>query len=64
LCVSKALGDIPKFIDDPTWMERQAILLETEFQLLRQNQSVDDAEKSTLQGHFVKDNENPVQIGW
>ena len=60
ICVyQKALGDIPKFIDDPTWMERQAILLETEFQLLRQSQSVDD----TQQDQFIKDNENPVQVG-
>ncbi len=64
ICVyQNALGDVPKAIDDPTWMERQAVLLETEFQLLRQNVSVDNTKKSILQGHFIKDNENPVQVG-
>ena len=43
ICVyQKAFGDTPKFIDDPTWMERQAILLNAEFQSLMQNQAMDE----------------------
>jgi hypothetical protein len=57
------LGDVPKFIDDPTWMERQSILLEAEFLLLRQNQSVTETNKKKLQGHFIQDDEKPIQAG-
>ena len=64
ICVyQKAFGDTPKFIDDPTWMERQAILLETEFQSLMQNQPIDETKSRKLYDRFVKHNENPVQIG-
>ncbi|UOA08243.1 hypothetical protein [Methylobacter sp. S3L5C] len=63
ICVyQNALGDVPKSIDDPTWMERQTILLETDFQLLRQNGAVVDTKNNILQGQFIKDKENPVQI--
>jgi hypothetical protein len=64
VCVyQKSLGDTPKFIDDPTWMERQAILLETEFQSLLQNQPINETERRKLQDRFVKHKENQVQIG-
>jgi hypothetical protein len=64
ICVyQKSFGDMSKFIDDPTWMERQAILLETEFQLLLQNQLMNETIRKSLQDRFVTHNENPVQIG-
>jgi hypothetical protein len=64
ICVyQNALGDVPKFIDDPTWMERQSILLEAEFLLLRQSQSVTKTNKKKLQGHFIQDDANPIQAG-
>ena len=64
VCVyQKSFGDTPKFIDDPTWMERQAILLETELQSLMQNQPIDETKRRKLQDRFVKHKENQVQIG-
>jgi hypothetical protein len=64
ICVyQKAFGDTPKFIDDPTWMERQAILLDTEFQSLMQSQPTNETTRKSLQDRFVKHNENQVQIG-
>ncbi len=64
LCVyQKSFGDAPKSIDDPTWMEKQAILLEAEFTLLLQNRSVDDAKRERLQDHFAKYKENILQMG-
>ena len=63
VCVyQKSFGDTPKFIDDPTWMERQAILLETELQSLMQNQPIDETKRRKLQDRFVKHKENQVQI--
>lgn len=64
VCVyQKSSGDTPKFINDPTWMERQAILLEAELQSLMQGQPVDETESRKLHERFVKHNENQVQIG-
>jgi len=64
ICVyQKAFGDTPIFIDDPSWMERQAILLDTEFQSLINNQAMDKAIRKRLQDRFVKYNENHVQVG-
>jgi hypothetical protein len=64
ICVyQKAFGDTPKFIDDPAWMERQAILLDTEFQTLMENQAMDETIRKNLQERFARFNENPVQIG-
>ena len=64
ICVyQKAFGDTPKFIDDPTWMERQSILLDAEFQSLMQNQAMDETSRKNLQDRFVKNNEKQVQIG-
>jgi hypothetical protein len=64
ICVyKKAFGDTPKFIDDPAWMERQAILLDTELLSLMQNQPVDETKRKKLQDRFAKHNENLVQIG-
>jgi hypothetical protein len=44
-------------------MERQAILLDAEFQSLMQNQGMDQMVRKSLQDRFVKNNENQVQIG-
>jgi hypothetical protein len=64
ICVyQKAFGETPKFVDDPSWMERQAILLDTELLSLMQNQSIDEMTRKKLQDRFVKHNENQVQIG-
>jgi hypothetical protein len=64
ICVYQTVfGDTPKFIDDPTWMERQAILLDTELLSLMQNQSLDETKRKKLQDRFVKHNEHQVQIG-
>jgi hypothetical protein len=64
ICVYQmAFGDAPKFIDDPAWMERQAILLDTEFQSMMQNQAMDETIRKKLQDRFVRHNENHVQIG-
>lgn len=62
LRVSKCVGRCTKIYRRPTWMERQTILLETDFQLLRQNGAVVDTKNNILQGQFIKDKENPVQI--
>ena len=64
ICVyQKAFGETPKFADDPTWMERQAILLDTELLSLMQNQTIDETKRKKLQERFVKHNEHQVQIG-
>lgn len=64
ICVyQKAFGYTPKFIDDPAWMERQAVLLDTQFQSLMQNQAMDETIRKNLQDRFVRHNENQVQMG-
>ncbi len=64
ICVyQKAFGDTPKILDDPTWMERQAILLDEELQSLIRNQAMDETIRINLQDRFVRNNENQVQIG-
>ncbi len=64
VCVyQKSSGDTPKFIDDPAWMERQAILSEAEIQSLLEGQPVDETKRRKLHERFVKHNENQVQIG-
>jgi hypothetical protein len=64
ICVfQKAFGDAPKFADDPTWMERQAILLEGEFKLIMQNGPVYETKGESLQDRFAKHKKNLVQIG-
>jgi len=64
ICVyQKAFGETPKFVDDPSWMERQAILLDTELLSLMRNQPIDEMTRKKLQDRFVKHNENQVQIG-
>ncbi|MEI6268759.1 MAG: hypothetical protein WCP01_07770 [Methylococcaceae bacterium] len=64
LCVyQKTFGDTPKSIDDPTWMEKQAILLEAEFAVLLQNRYVDEAKREGVQEHFSTYKENILQLG-
>ena len=61
LCVyQKSFGDMPNFGDDPTWMERQAILLETQLQSLMQNRQPDE---TIPKNRFVKYKENQAQAG-
>lgn len=64
LCVyQKARGGMPKFSDDPTWMERQAILLETELQALMQDRQADESAPKNLHDRLAKYKENPIQAG-
>jgi hypothetical protein len=61
ICVyQNAFGETPKFVDDPNWMERQAILLDTELLSLMQNQPIDETKRRKLEDRFVKHNENKV----
>lgn len=64
VCVyQKSFGDTPKFLDFPTWMEKQAVLLETEFKSLLQDQLIDETKRRKLHDRFIEQNENQVQIG-
>ena len=64
VCVyQKSFGDTPKFIDDTTWMERQAILLEADFQSFLQAQPLDETKRRALHERLVKHYGNQVQIG-
>ena len=64
LCVyQKSFGGTPKSIDDPTWMEKQAVLLEAEFALLLQNRSFDEAKREGIQEHFATYKQNILQLG-
>ena len=63
ICVyQKVFGDIPKFLDDPSWMERQAILLDEELQAVIRNQGMDEVIRINLQDRLVRNKENQVQV--
>jgi hypothetical protein len=64
ICVYQhAFGAPPKFADDPTWMERQAVLLGEEFHAVMHKQVLDEANKKKLQAHFMGSGAIKVQAG-
>ncbi len=64
ICVyQNAFGDTPKCLDDPNWMERQAILLDEELQAVIRNQAMDEVNRMNMQDRFVRNKENQVQVG-
>lgn len=64
ICVYQhAFGDTPKCLDDPNWMERQAILLDEELQAVIRNQAMDEVNRMNMQDRFVRNKENQVQVG-
>ncbi|MCX7097754.1 MAG: hypothetical protein NTV43_07625 [Methylococcales bacterium] len=63
ICVyQKAFGETPKFADDPTWMERQAVLVDAEFLSLMQKPPGEQS-RIKLQAHFLKHHKNMPQLG-
>lgn len=66
LCVfQKAFGSLPSQSDiDYDWLEKQAVLLNTEFQSLVKDRHMDEKIRSKLQDRFVKRSlEDTVQMG-
>lgn len=65
LCVyQKAFGNMPKFNDDPTWMERQAGLLDKELKPLMEGKNISEKRSQRIKEDFfrAKDGEL-VQVG-
>jgi hypothetical protein len=55
LCVyQKAFGSTPKFSTDPTWMERQAKLLDKELKPLMDNKNINDKRSQRIKADFFK----------
>lgn len=50
----KAFGSTPKFKDDPTWMERQAGLLDKELKPLMEGRHVSDQRSQRMKTDFFK----------
>lgn len=64
ICVYQhAFGAPPKFADDPTWMERQAVLMGEEFHAVMHNKVLDEAGKKQLQAQFMGTSGTQVQAG-
>ena len=55
LCVyQKAFGNTPKFNDDPTWMERQAGLLDKELKPLMEGRNISEKRSQQIKAEFFK----------
>ncbi len=53
LCVyQKAFGKTPRFQDDPTWMERQALLLDKELKPLMEGKKLDEKRIERMKADF------------
>lgn len=53
LCVyQKAFGNTPKFKDDPTWMERQALLLDKELMPLMEGKKLSEKRIERMKADF------------
>lgn len=65
LCVyQKVFGKMPKFDDDPTWMERQAMLLDKELTPLLASNHVSDKVANKMREDFFKPKEGEfIQTG-
>jgi hypothetical protein len=65
LCVyQKVFGKMPKFDDDPTWMERQAMLLDKELTPLLASNQVSDKVANKMREDFFKPKEGEfIQTG-
>ena len=61
LCIyQKAFGSMPKFSDDPTWMERQAHLLDKELKPLMEGRHVSEKRSQRIKADFFKAKEGEV----
>lgn len=61
-CVyKKVFGSMPKFKDDPTWMERQAALLDKELKPLMEGRFVNDKRSQRMKEDFFKPKAGEVQ---
>jgi len=61
LCVyQKAFGNTPKFNDDPTWMERQAGLLDKELKPLMEGRNISEKRSRQIKADFFKPKEGEV----
>jgi hypothetical protein len=60
-CVyKKVFGAMPKFKDDPTWMERQAGLLDKELKPLMEGRFVNDKRSQKMKEDFFKPKANEI----
>lgn len=62
VCVyKKAFGSMPKFKDDPTWMERQAGLLDKELKPLMEGRFINDKRSQKMKEDFFKPKTGEIQ---
>ncbi len=57
----KAFGKMPKFKDDPTWMERQAALLDKELKPLMEGRHMTEQRSQRMKEEFFKPKPNEIQ---
>ncbi len=61
-CVyKKVFGNLPKYKDDPTWMERQAGLLDKELKPLMEGRFINDKRSQRMKEDFFKPKPGEVQ---
>lgn len=61
LCVyQKAFGSMPKFNDDPTWMERQAGLLDKELKPLMEGKHISEKRSQQIKADFFKPKQGEI----
>ncbi|MDD5275356.1 MAG: hypothetical protein PHR16_04670 [Methylovulum sp.] len=61
LCVyQKTFGNTPKFKDDPTWMERQAGLLDKELKPLMEGRNISDKRSQRIKADFFKPKQDEI----
>jgi hypothetical protein len=56
----KAFGTMPKFKDDPTWMERQAMLMDADLKPLIENKRVTKKASQQMKENFTKPKEGEI----
>lgn len=56
----KSFGSMPKFQDDPTWLERQAMQMDTELKPLVENKRITKAQSKKMQENFYKAKEGEM----
>ena len=62
VCVyKKVFGSMPKFKDDPTWMERQAGLLDKELKPLMEGRFINDKRSQKMKEDFFKPKSGEMQ---
>lgn len=61
LCVyKKVFGSMPTFKDDPTWMERQAVLLDKELKPLMEGRNISEKRSKRIREDFFKPKQGEV----